>query len=126
MFLMQARLGPLERTVNRIGDITGVNALGSGADRILRGDVGGGGLELALALPLLPGERVLVSSAKIGSSVAKALGLGRRELGNRVEAIKKAAGLGGRDNVIITSIGNVFEKATGELLDNVFSVFPKK
>ena len=69
---------------------------------------------------------MLLSGGKIGSAVAKSLGIARRELGNRIEAIKKAAGLGGADNVVITSLGNVFDKATGEFLDNLHDVWPKK
>ncbi len=72
------------------------------------------------------GERVIFSGSKITSGVARELGLARRELGNRIEAIKKAAGLGGRDNVIITNTGNVFNKATREFLDNVYDVLPNK
>jgi len=123
---MQMRLGPLERTLNRVGEVSGLNSLGRGVDKAANGELIGGGVELVAALPLIPGERVLLSGGKIGSSVAKALGIGRHQLGKSIEAIKKAAGLGGSENVVITSIGNVFNKATGEFLDNVFDVFTKK
>jgi hypothetical protein len=35
-------------------------------------------------------------------------------------------GLGGRDNVLITKLGNVIDKATREILDNLYDVIPKK
>jgi hypothetical protein len=72
------------------------------------------------------GERIIFSGRKITSGVAQELGLARRELGNRIEAIKHAAGLAGNDNVRISNWGNVFRKATGEFLDNVHDVIPKK
>jgi hypothetical protein len=78
IYLMQVRLAPFARTVDRIAEFTGVNSIGRGMDRLLQGDIGGG-LELAMAIPLIPGERVLLSEGKIGSSVVKVLGIGRRE-----------------------------------------------
>jgi len=53
----------LESFVNGIGEVTGVNGLGRGADALLRGDFIGGGVELAFALPV-GGGRAHVSSPR--------------------------------------------------------------
>ena len=45
---MQARLGPFERLVNGLAEISGANDFGRGMDRLARGDLGGG-LTLAMA-----------------------------------------------------------------------------
>ena len=68
-------------------------------------------------LALAEGEEVVFSGSKISSALAKVLKIERTELGNRIEAIKKAAGLSGKENVIITNHGNVFSKATKEFLE---------
>lgn len=108
----------------------GINKADQGFDQIASGNIGKGILLVGLAvsenLPLGQGERVLFSGKKIGSGLARELGIGRRELGNRIESIKKAARLGGRENVIITNQGNVFDKRTNEFLDNLYNVTPIK
>ena len=107
-----------------------INLADKGMDEMAAGNIGKGLLMVGLAVaentPLGEGERIIFGGRKISSSVARDLGLSRRDLGNRIEAIKKAAGLGGKDNVFITNVGNVIDKATGEILDNVHHVIPKK
>jgi RHS repeat-associated protein len=108
----------------------GINQADKGMDEIAAGNIGRGmlmiGMSVAENTPLGEGERVIFSGRKLSSSVARELGLSRRELGNRIEAIKKAGGLGGKDNVLITNFGNVIDKATREMLDNLHDVIPKK
>ena len=86
----------------------------------------GGPEEEGAKLALSEGEEVIFSGNKITSGVANKLGMGRRELGNRIEAVKKAAGMGGKNNVIITDAGNVFDRLSKEFLDNIHDVFPIK
>jgi RHS repeat-associated protein len=108
-------------------DLTPVGDANRAAEAFSQGEIGKGiGFTAMAAAAFVPGERAILSGGKVTWAAAKALGLGRRDLGNRIEAIKKAAELGGTDNVIISSFGNVFRKATGEYLDNVYDVIPKK
>ena len=58
---------------------------------------------------------------KVTHELAEALGMERRELGKSLEAIKKATGLGGRDNVVINrATGDVFDARTAEHIGNLF------
>jgi RHS repeat-associated protein len=108
----------------------GINTADRGMDELAAGNIGKGvfliGMAVSENLPLGEGERVIFGGKKISSTVARQIGLSRRELGNRIEAIKKAGGLGGKDNVLITNLGNVLDKATREVLDNIHDVIPKK
>ena len=101
-----------------------------GFERMAEGEVGPGLLLVGLAvgenLPGGQGGRVIFSGGKVTNSVAKALGIGRRKLGNAIERIKKAAGLRGAQNVNIDEFGNVLEKRSGELIGNVFDELPGK
>jgi len=59
------------------------------------------------------------SGSRITAALAGALGMSRQSLGNAIESIKGANGLGGADNVQIhVATGNVF--FNGEYIGNVF------
>jgi uncharacterized protein DUF4150 len=58
---------------------------------------------------------------KVTKELAEALGMDRRRLGQAVHGIKKAAGLGGADNVVINrATGDVFDPRTQEYIGNIF------
>jgi hypothetical protein len=122
---------PLENVLNELGDITGVNALGQGAEQVTNGQLGRGLLTLGMAaLENSPEGRgakgIIFSGKKVTGALSEALGIARRDLGKRIEKIKKAGGLGGADNVNIDAAGNVLDKRNDEIIGNVYDELKEK
>jgi hypothetical protein len=121
---------PAENFVNGVGDLTGVNALGEAADKIGSGEVVGGlalvGMAIAENSPAGRGGKIIFSGRKVTSAIADALGIARRDLGKRIERVKKASGLGGADNVNIDEFGNVMSKKNNETIGNVYDELKEK
>ncbi len=68
---------------------------------------------------LAAGPAIVFSGKKVTSSLARRFGIDRRDLGARIEAIKRAAGLRGSDNIRIDRAGNVYARGDDEILGNV-------
>jgi hypothetical protein len=50
--------------VNAVGEVTGVNGLGRAADDVQHGDLGSAAVNVALSVPIVPGEGAAVSGTK--------------------------------------------------------------
>ena len=125
------KVQPLENVLNTVGDVTGVNALGQGAEQLSNGEFGSGLLTLGMAaLENSPEGRgakgIIFSGKKVTGAVADALGIARRDLGKRIEKIKQATGLRGGDNVNIDAAGNVIDKRNDEIIGNVYDELREK
>lgn len=125
------KVQPLENVLNDVGDVTGVNALGQGAEQITSGQLGPGLLTFGMAVlensPEGRGAKgIIFSGKKVTGALADALGIARRDLGKRIEKIKKAGGLGGADNVNIDAGGNVLDKRNDEIIGNVYDELREK
>lgn len=69
---------------------------------------------------------IIFSGKKVTGALADALGIARRDLGKRIEKIKKVGGLGGADNVNIDATGNVIDKRNDEIIGNVYDELKEK
>jgi RHS repeat-associated protein len=75
------QVAPLESVINTVGEVAGVNGLGRAADDVQHGNLGSAAVNVALSVPIVPGEGAAVSGTKaVVRGGLEALGLSDKVL----------------------------------------------
>jgi hypothetical protein len=120
-------LGAFNDAMDTFGELSGINGLARGVEQIAGGNVAGGAFTLAMSLPIGgPEFRMLPEAARVTTKastafahVARFNGIPRWLASDRLHAIKRAAGLGGADNVLFDFSGGIWHSETREWLGSL-------
>jgi hypothetical protein len=95
-----SRVAPLESTLNTVGEVSGINNLGQAVDDARSGNVASAAVNVALAVPIVPGEGAAVSGTKAAvRGGLEALGLSDKV----VSGVRGVLSSGRADQVLVSA-----------------------